>query len=142
MKQQIKVGKTLGDFHGFYLVGNVCLLTDVMENYRKIALKHFGFDPENYVSAPGLSWEAFLNFTKVTNELITLERTLELAERGKRGRISKVSHHFGKANIPHVLDYDPNKPRNYLSTWMQMTCMDGQWVSHFRWVNLHTQMPQ
>ncbi|CAB3995446.1 Gastrula zinc finger, partial [Paramuricea clavata] len=52
--------KTMKDYHDVYLETDVLLLADVFENFRKTCLKNYGLDPAHYVSAPGLSWDAFL----------------------------------------------------------------------------------
>ncbi|CAB4007906.1 RNA-directed DNA polymerase from mobile element jockey [Paramuricea clavata] len=52
--------KTMKDYHDLYLETDVLLLDDVFENFRRTCLESYELDPAHYVSAPGLSWDAFL----------------------------------------------------------------------------------
>ena len=44
--------KTMGDYHDLYLVGDVLLLTDVFENFRKICMQYYKLDPCHYFTSP------------------------------------------------------------------------------------------
>ncbi|VVC41594.1 Ribonuclease H-like domain [Cinara cedri] len=46
-------------------------LTDIMENYRHVSLKHFKLDPVHYYTTPGFAWNAMLRKTGIELELIT-----------------------------------------------------------------------
>ena len=47
------------------------ILADVFENFRDVCMKHYGFDPAWYFTAPGLAWDAALKITKVVLELLS-----------------------------------------------------------------------
>ena len=49
--------KTMGEYHDFYLVSNVLLLTDVFENFRKTCMQYYKLDPCHYFTSLGLSWD-------------------------------------------------------------------------------------
>ncbi|KAL9959333.1 hypothetical protein ACROYT_G032647 [Oculina patagonica] len=106
--------KTLGDYHDLYVKTDVCLLTDVFENFRKLCLDKYGLDPANYYTSPGLSWDALLKKTGVELELLTDSEMYLFIERGMRGGISMVSKRYAKANNPYVEGYDPSKPKKYI----------------------------
>lgn len=106
--------QTMGDYHDAYLLADVCLLADVFENYRKTCMKHYSLDPGHYISAPGMSWDAFLRFTGVQIDLLSDLLMLQMIERGLRGGISMASHNYCKANNKYLDDYDPSKPSNYI----------------------------
>ncbi|CAB4036468.1 Gastrula zinc finger [Paramuricea clavata] len=62
--------KTLKDYHDLYLETDVLLLADVFENFRRTCLKNYELDPAHYVSAPSLSWDAFLKKSGEEIELL------------------------------------------------------------------------
>ena len=57
-------------FHNHYLKKDVLFLADVFEKFVSTSLKYYNLDPCHYFSAPGLSWDAILNMTKVELEKI------------------------------------------------------------------------
>jgi len=75
-----------------YLKLDVCLLTDVYENFRKTCLENYAIDPCYCYSTPGLTWQAGLKYTKVTLKHFkksTYHQLLFLAQ-GIRGGFSGV----------------------------------------------------
>ena len=52
--------KRFKDYHEIYLQCDVLLLADIFENFRETCHQNYGLDPANYVSAPGLAWDAML----------------------------------------------------------------------------------
>ena len=52
--------KTFYDYHLAYLRCDVLLLADIFENFRITCLDYYELDPLNYISAPGLAWDALL----------------------------------------------------------------------------------
>ena len=61
------------------------LLADIFENFREAWHNKYGLGPANYVSAPGLAWDAMLLNTKVALELITDLEIMDMIERQARG---------------------------------------------------------
>ena len=57
--------ETMRDYHDLYLKGDVLLLADIFENFRKMVLETYGLDPVHYYSLPGLSWDAMLKYTGI-----------------------------------------------------------------------------
>ncbi|CAB3984363.1 Hypothetical predicted protein [Paramuricea clavata] len=57
--------KTMRDYHDLYLKMDVLLLTDIMENFRKVCRANYGLDPLWYYTAPGLAWDVYLKLTEV-----------------------------------------------------------------------------
>ena len=65
-----------------YLKSSILLLPDVLVNFRKMCLKIYHLDPEKFLSAPGLAWQAALKKTEVMLESLTdIDMLLMVEER-------------------------------------------------------------
>jgi hypothetical protein len=101
-----------------YLKCDVLLLADVFENFRKMCKSNYNLDPANYISLPGLSWDAMLLLTDIELDLIYDEQILNIIERQKRGGLCFVgSKRSVKANNKYVENFDEEKESNYLMYW-------------------------
>ena len=63
--------KNLGEYHNLYVQSVTLLLADVFENLRNMCLEIYELDPAEFLSAPGLEWQAVLKKTKVKLDLLT-----------------------------------------------------------------------
>ena len=106
--------KNLGEYHDLHFQNDTLLLTDVCENLKNMCLKIYEFDPEKFVSAPGLALQAALNKTKVKLDVLTDINTLLMAQRGIRGGICHSVYRYAKANNKYMKDYDKNKESSYI----------------------------
>jgi hypothetical protein len=107
--------KSFKDYHLTYLQCDVLLLSDVFENFRKTCHNYYGLDPANYISAPGLAWDAMLLKTNIKLELIHDALILDIMERMKRGGLCFVgSKRHVIANNKYMPNYDNSKESNYL----------------------------
>ena len=109
--------KTLWDYSEVYLKTDIALLTDIFEDFRKMAKKTYGLDPLWYYTAPGLSLDAALKFTRVELDQITDPDMYLMIEKNIRGGICMAVTRYAKANNPHLKDYDPNKEKSYFRYW-------------------------
>ena len=110
--------KRFRDYHMTYLKCDVLLLADVFENFRKTCNSYYGLDPANYITAPGLAWDAMLKMTGIELELIHDAKILDIIERQKRGGLCFVgSKRHVQANNKYLDNFDANKPENYLTYW-------------------------
>ena len=51
--------ENLGDYHDLHVHSdNTLLLVDVFENFRNVCIKVYELDPADFLSAPGLAWQA------------------------------------------------------------------------------------
>ena len=89
----------------------------VLKILEKICLAIYDSDPVNFVSAPGLAWQAALKKKKVKLELLTDIDMLLMVEKGIRGGICTAVHWYAKANNKYMKDYDKNKESSYLNYW-------------------------
>ena len=80
----------LKGYHDFYLKTDVLLLADFFEKFREMCLDFYGLDPCHYFSAPGLSWDAWLQVSGVRLELLDNEPIFTFFESGIRGGISQI----------------------------------------------------
>ena len=106
--------KTMRDYHDLYLETDVLLLADIFESFRKTCLKNYNLDPAHYLSAPGLSWDAFLKRSRAEIELISDMDTFQFFEMGMRGGVIYIAYRYAKANIKYMSTYDKTKPSNYI----------------------------
>ena len=106
--------RTMGDYHDVYLRSDVLLLADVFESFRNMAMETYKLDPAHYFTAPGFSWDSMLKYTGVELDLLDDPDMYLMVESGIRGGVSMITKKFATANNPHVDDYDPAKPINYL----------------------------
>jgi hypothetical protein len=107
--------KSFLDYHLTYLKCDVLLLADVFENFRNTCQNYYGLDPANYISAPGLAWDAMLLKSNIQLELMHDTKVLDIMERMKRGGLCFVgSKRHIKANNKYMETYDDKQESNYL----------------------------
>ena len=109
--------ESLRDYHDFYLLTDVLLLSDVFETFRNTCMQHYDLDPAHFYTAPGLSWQAALKMTDVELELLTDIDQHLFVESGIRGGVSVISHRYAKANLPQLPEYDATKSNEHLIYW-------------------------
>ena len=106
--------KNLGKYYDLYVLSDTLLLADVYENFRKTCLKVFELDPADFLSLPGLAWQACLKKTNIKLKLLTdSDMLLTVAER-IRGGICHSIHRYTKANNKYMENYDKNQESSYI----------------------------
>ena len=106
--------KNLGEYHDLYVQSDTLLLANVFENFREKYIEIYELDPAHFLSAPGLAWQAYLKKTEVKLELLTDNDVLLMFERGIRGGMCQVSHHYAKTNNKYMKNHDKNKESTYV----------------------------
>jgi hypothetical protein len=66
---------TFKDYHMLYLKTDVLLLADVWQSFRKVCYDNYKLDACYYYTAPSLSWDSMLKFTKIQLDML---RSLKL----------------------------------------------------------------
>ena len=93
------------------------MLADGSENFGNICFKTYQLDPEKYLSAPGLPWQAALKKTRVKLDFLTDIHMLLTIEKGIRGGICHSIYWYAKANNKYKKDYDKNKECSHIQYW-------------------------
>ena len=107
-------GKKVFEYHINKNLGDSLLLADVFENFRNTCIKVYELDPANFLTAPGLAWQASLNKTKVKLELLTDADMLLMVEKGIRGGIFHAIYRYAKANNKYMKNYNKDKEESFL----------------------------
>ena len=106
----------------------------------KYVLEIYEFDPDRFLTAPGLLWQAALKKSKSKLYLLTDVDMLLMVEKSIRGTICHALHQYGRANNKYVKDYNENKTSSYLKYW-DASNLYGQTmtqklpVNDFKWVS-------
>ena len=78
--------QNLGEYHNLYLRTDVILLANVFEEFRNTCVKHYGLDPANFYTSPGLAWKACLKKTGIKVQMKCFFLFPNLKEQQKSGR--------------------------------------------------------
>ena len=108
------INKNLGDYHDLYVRSDTLLLADVFENFRNMCIKVYELDPANFLSAPGLAWQACLKKTEIKVELLTHVDTLLMIEKGIREGICHAIYRCAKANNKYMKNYNKDEEESFL----------------------------
>ncbi|XP_072377602.1 uncharacterized protein [Diabrotica undecimpunctata] len=131
--------KSMSDYAMLYLISDVLLLADVFQNFRKVCHKEYNLDPCHYITAPALSWDAMLRYTKIELELLTDVDMVHFLKKGVRGGVAQCSKREAVANNRYLLNYDPQQPESYI-IYLDATNLYGaamcQYLlyGNFKWV--------
>ncbi|KAB0801617.1 hypothetical protein PPYR_03803 [Photinus pyralis] len=132
--------KNLGEYSDIYLKCDVLLLADVFENFRDLCMKIYGLDSAHYFTAPGLTWDAMLKYSKVRLELLTDMDMYHFFKKGIRGGVSTCITRKSVANNEHLMDYDPQHLKSFIQ-YLDVTNLYGsamrEYLPHsgFTWLS-------
>ena len=106
--------KTMTDYHDLYLRCDVLLLAGVIEKFRNNSLKNYRLCPSNYLSAPGLNWDAMVKMTKIKLELIPDPDMYIFFEKGTSDGISYISNRCCKVNNKYLKFFDRKQESKHI----------------------------
>ena len=92
-----------------YVQSDTLLLADIFENFRNMCIKVYELDPDHFLSATRLSWQACLKKTEVRLELLTDVDMLLMVEKGIRGGICHAIYRYAKANNKYMKNDNKDK---------------------------------
>ena len=120
-----------------YLKTDVLLLADVFENFRDMSMSNYNLDPADYLTAPGLAWDAMLLKTGVELELLSDLELLNLMEDMKKGRLCFVgSKRHVNANNKYLPDRDPSKRSDCIMYWDANNLYGWGMIQHLPYRNI------
>ena len=94
--------KNIGELHDLYVEVDVLLLADCFEKFRTFSLNKYKLDPVHFMTAPSLSWDSALLYTKAVLELPTDPEMHFFIDKGIRGGISFVGNPHAKASNQYI----------------------------------------
>lgn len=106
--------KTLGEYSDLYMKTDILLLADVFENFRETCYKIYSLDAAHYFTAPSLSFDSMLKYTKVQIHALTCIDMHLFVERGIRGGVSVCNKRHSKGNHKYMENYDPKQETQFL----------------------------
>ncbi|RWR98466.1 hypothetical protein B4U79_02732, partial [Dinothrombium tinctorium] len=106
--------RNLGDYHDVYLKTDVCLLADVITEFRQTSKRNYNLDPMHYFSLAQLSLDAALLMTKKTIRLLTDYNMYLMFENGIRGGISQITKRYAEANNKYLPNFNPMKKSSFI----------------------------
>ena len=132
--------ENLGDYHDLYVQSDTLLLADVFNNFRDMCIKEYELDPAQFLSLPGLAWQACLKKTNIELELLTDYDMLLMVEEGIRGGICQSIHRYAKANNKYMKNYNNNEESSYIE-YLDANNLYGRAMSQklpvngFKWID-------
>ena len=105
-------------------------------------MKHYGLDPANFYTSPGLAWKACLKKTGIKLELLQDPDMLLMFEAGIRGGITQAVHRYAAEKNKYMDNYNPSNPSSYIQ-YLNVNNLYGWAMSQplptggFKWVNVN-----
>ena len=106
--------KSIRNYHDLLVLSDTLLLADVFEKYRNKCIEIYQPDPANFLSAPGLEWQACLKNTGIKLELLTDVNMLLMVEKRIKGGMCYAIYRYAEANNKYMKNYNKNKDSSYL----------------------------
>ena len=94
------------------------ILADQVERFRSVSMEQgrFELDPAQYDAAAHMAWDAMLNKTGATLDLITDPEIYHIFDSGLSAGVCMISPRYGKSNNELVGETIPNNGRRTSGT--------------------------
>jgi len=86
----------------------------VWSNFVNTSYETYNIDANYYLTAPSLSWDAFLKYSNCEIQLLTDYDMHLFMEQGIRGGISQISHRYAEANNKYMSNYNKDIDDKYV----------------------------
>jgi hypothetical protein len=106
--------QTFKDYHNLHLISDVLLLSDVWSNFVNTCYNTYNIDCNYYLTAPSLSWDAFLKYSNCEIQLLTDYDMHLFMEQGIRGGISQISTRYAASNNKYMSNYNKDIVDKYI----------------------------
>ena len=90
------------------------MLGDDFEKIEIITLKSCGLCPSHCLSAQALNWDAMLNITKVSFEIISDANMYFFLWKSMKGGVSYISKRYSKVHNKYLTSYDPKQESKHI----------------------------
>ena len=107
--------ENLGQYSDYYLMKDVLLLSDIMENYRTIFMDKYQTELFSHYTINSLSWEVFKKYNSVSIKIIDDYSMYEAFKNMLRGGICGIgSTRYAIANNKYMKKYNSNEESSYI----------------------------
>ena len=96
------------------------------ENFTDKGIEIYKLDPANFLSAPGLAWQACLKKTGVKLDVLIDNDMLLMVEEEIKVGMCQAVYRYAKANNKYMKNIIIALNLHIQSKQMQIICMDGQ----------------
>ena len=117
------------DYHTYYLLLDVVLLSDIMYWFRQFIRQQFELEAAHFISMSHLTWTNALKYTQVKLDIIQDPSMFMLFEGGLRGGITHISKRYSKSS-PKNNQYIVYDDANNLYGWAMSQKLP---TANFKW---------
>ena len=124
--------KNIREYLECYLISDITLLADIFNNFRKIIFDNLGLDPVKYISAPSLTKDCALKYSKCKIENIKDVSILQFVKKSLIGGLSdSLSPYVKLDNENETIAYNDISSQYPHELRKKLPCSNYQFVEEF-----------